>query len=284
VAVRAVEGAEPKEHTMVLGERREYAGRWRRLVNSADTAIGSIHDDAVARSLGFSGGFVPGSTVATAAMPAVIDRYGSRWMEGGWYTFKFISPVYVHEDVQEVAAPGDGDSIIVRVANRDGRVCCVGWAGLGAIEPWTAQIGRNPSTVEELVQDSEIKQQTFGAGRADVLPMLQAAGDETAWYRAASPWGGPVMPPEYLMGVAVRLAAWADHMPAGARMPGMWAEHSLKLNRPLMLDTPYYMTERIVGRGRSGRTLFVTWEFDVADDAGNELARGRYKIRWFPAE
>jgi hypothetical protein len=51
---------------MGIRERREYAGRWRRLVNSAGTVTGSIHDDAVARSLGFSDSFVPGSTVAMA--------------------------------------------------------------------------------------------------------------------------------------------------------------------------------------------------------------------------
>jgi hypothetical protein len=260
---------------------RAYEGRWRRLINSAASSAGSIHDDATARSLGFAGGFVPGSTVGQAVLPAILHHYGPRWMEGGWYTLKFISPVYVHEDVHEVAQPRDGDSIDVGIVNRDGRVCCVGSAGLGVEYPWQNAASAGDDAVAGSADDDWSAESTFTATAEDVASILQASGDETSWYRGASPWGGPVIPPEYLMGVALRLTNFSARTPQGARLPGMWAEHALTLSRPLALDEAYRMVERLAESGRSGRTYFVAWEFAVTDADGNELARGRHKVKWF---
>src|SRR3990172_11567343 len=112
-----------------------YVGSWRRLTNLSADRKGSIHDDDAARNLGFKSAFVPGSTVATAAMPALVHCLGSRWMEGGWYRFTFVSPVYTDEDVREVAEEGI-DGVALRVQARDERPCCSGTAGFGVRPPW----------------------------------------------------------------------------------------------------------------------------------------------------
>jgi hypothetical protein len=51
-----------------------FEGPYRRLVNTAAEQKNSIHDDAQAQRLGFRGGFVPGSIVGTASMPAIVAR------------------------------------------------------------------------------------------------------------------------------------------------------------------------------------------------------------------
>ena len=66
-------------------------GRWRRLVNTAAGQGGSIHDDRQARELGFRGALVPGGVVASATMPLILERFAAPWMEGGWFTFTFMS-------------------------------------------------------------------------------------------------------------------------------------------------------------------------------------------------
>ncbi len=102
-----------------------HQGQWRMLVNRSaqGRSNASIHDDAQAQSLGFRRGFVVGSTVATAALPAIVSRFGSDWFKGGWYTFKFVTPVYDDEEVREVAAPtGSNGDIEIRVETRDERL------------------------------------------------------------------------------------------------------------------------------------------------------------------
>ncbi len=107
---------------MVGAAQGVYQGPWRRLVNSAATSAGSIHDDEAARKSGFEGGFVPGSTVGTLALTAILDHYGTRWMEGGWYSLNFVAPVYEHNDVRAVGEPAPGsDDLSVRVETREGR-------------------------------------------------------------------------------------------------------------------------------------------------------------------
>ena len=248
---------------MVADTERIYTGGWRRLVNGAASTTGSIHDDAVARSLGFAGGFVPGSTVGQAAMPAIVDRFGARWFEGGWYAFKFVSPVYTHEDVREVAEPGEDGQITIKVENRAGRAACLGGAGLGLTPPWSTTPADEPEG-EPVLPELELGrtyEMDFTTTRADVIAMLDAAGDETPWYVDASPWGGPIMPPERLMGVALQQTLIARNTPPSVRPPGIWAEHALVIERPLLLDAPYRMVQRIVRRGAPAARPFsaMTW-------------------------
>ena len=81
---------------------------------------------------------MPGSVVAHFAMPAILERFGDGWLQGGWYDFNFVSPVYVDEDVRTVAG-GDGDTFACRVETRDGRLCAHGKAGTGANAPWQSE-------------------------------------------------------------------------------------------------------------------------------------------------
>jgi acyl dehydratase len=263
-----------------------YEGKWRRLVNLSADRKGSIHDDEAARSLGFRGGFVPGSIVATAALPALVHAFGPRWMEGGWYRFNFVSPVYIDEEVREVGVL-EGATLNLRVENREGRLCCSGQAGLGVDLPWDVGMDGKRGAGEVLPNVEvglSFDEAEFVTSAADVAGMLRAAGDETPWYEGASPWGGAIVPPERLHHVALQATRSRRLEVDGVRPPGMWAEHALALKRPLFQDRSYFMRERIVDKGRSGRALFLTYEFDVVDSAGELLATGRHKLKWLAAD
>lgn len=71
--------------------------------------------------------------------------------------------------------------------------------------------------------------------------------------------------------------------PTGVREPGMWAQHDLAIEGPLFADRPYTMTERVADKGCSGRTVFLTYEFEVRDGA-RLVARGRHKAKWLTEE
>lgn len=64
----------------------------------------------------------------------------------------------------------------------------------------------------------------------------------------------------------------------------MWAGHALVMRAPLLLGRVYRMSERVVDKGRSGRAVFLTYEFRVTSMNGDELAIGRHKVKWLAAE
>ncbi len=261
-----------------------YKGTWRRLANVAADRKGSIHDDETAREMGFRGGFVPGSTVGQAAMPAIIARLGQQWMEGGWYSFKFVRPVYVDEEVREVGSTPLADGTLpLRVEARDGRLCCDGSAGLGATVPWDAsQDGTRRAdevfpamTIGEVFEPSQLR-----VAPEEVAAMIAAAGDPTPWYESESPWGGALIPPERLMNAALNAVRGEIRTDDSIRNPGMWAEHSIAIERPLFAGRNYTLTEQLADKGLSGRTAYVDFQFEVADESGARCATGRHKIKW----
>lgn len=266
-----------------------HEGTWRRLVNTAADQEGSIHDDAAAQRLGFRGGFVPGSVVGTAALPAVTAAFGEHWMEGGWYSFTFVSPVYIDDEVRETAQR-TGDGIAIQVVDRSGRLCCNGRAGLGATVPWDPAADGTHGA-EGVLPGIEIghrfNPEQFVA-EADVCAgTVRSGGDPTPWYTDASPWGGPLVPLEYLHVVALHLVRHPDQprVPrvTGVREPGMWAQHDLAIDGPLFMGREYTIREWVADKGRSGRTAYLTYEFEVSDGE-KRLVRGRHKAKWLAGE
>lgn len=266
-----------------------HEGAWRGLVNTAADQEGSIHDDTAAQKLGFRGGFVPGSVVGAAAMPAVTAAFGEKWMEGGWYSLTFVSPVYIDDEVREVAQRTESD-IAVQVLDRSGRLCCNGRAGLGATAPWDLSADGSHGA-EGVLPGIEIghrfNPEQFVADPEVCAGTVRSAGDFTPWYRDSSPWGGPLVPLEYLHVVALHLVRHPDQprVPrvTGVREPGMWAQHDLAVCAPLFMGREYTITEWVADKGRSGRTAYLTYEFEVSD-GGAPLARGRHKAKWLAGE
>ncbi|MBK8560958.1 hypothetical protein [Candidatus Amarobacter glycogenicus] len=265
-----------------------FEGIYRKLVNTAAEQKESIHDDAQAQRLGFRGGFVPGSIVGTAALPAIVAAFGKEWMEGGWYSFTFVSPVYIDDEVHEVAGRTP-DGIAIQVVDRSGRLCCNGRAGLGATIPWNpSEDGAHGAegVLSEVSLGFEFLPHEFTPEPDLCQATVRSAGDTTPWYAGGSPWGGPIVPPEQLHVVALHLMR-EPRQPRPGRMegirePGMWAQHDLAIEGPLFQDRTYTVKERVADKGRSGRTVFLTYEFEVFDGA-RRVARGRHKAKWLAA-
>jgi hypothetical protein len=268
-----------------------FEGNWRRLVNRAADSMGSIHDDQTAQSLGFEGGFVPGTTVGTAALNAVLAHFGWEWMKGGWYLFNFVSPVYVNEEVREVAQAIEGSGDIgITVAGRDGRTCATGRAGLGTQlgfdKAWDpAADGTKGVDVLPLMPIGTIyPPEDTTPTIAECEDLLQSADvSNIEWYTTASPAGAPVMFPEWIFGPALRIIRRPGVVQLGdeAKPPPMWAQHMLLVERPMLYDRPYTISETLVDKGRSGRVVFVTSEFEVRDADGVRHALGRHRSKWF---
>ncbi|HEX6312303.1 MAG TPA: hypothetical protein VF152_11855 [Acidimicrobiia bacterium] len=79
--------------------------------NTATASTNKIHDDDVARGLGFRGGLVPGVDVYAYLCHLPAERWGRDWVERGSMAARFASPVYDGDEV-DITATADGDGAL----------------------------------------------------------------------------------------------------------------------------------------------------------------------------
>ena len=95
--------------------------------NPSGHSANKIHDDLVARQLGFRGGLVPGVTVYAYMTRPLVAAWGREWVEGGTASVRFVKPVYAGEVVTVRAAgvPADPAALEVSAVNPAGEPCAV---------------------------------------------------------------------------------------------------------------------------------------------------------------
>src|SRR3954453_8431146 len=101
--------------------------------NTAQQSENKIHDDAVARRFGFSGGLVPGVDVMAYMMHLPVARWGRAFLERGVIEARFVRPVYDGEMADVTGEEKDG-VLTIAVESR-GELCATGSATLSAAVP-----------------------------------------------------------------------------------------------------------------------------------------------------
>jgi acyl dehydratase len=101
--------------------------------NTAKASENKMHDDAVARKFGFSGGLVPGVDVMAYMMHLPVERWGRPFLERGLIEARFAKPVYDGETA-EVTAEEAGGGLAIQVESR-GQICATGTASLPVSAP-----------------------------------------------------------------------------------------------------------------------------------------------------
>lgn len=101
-------------------------------INLSATSENKIHDDAIARTYGFTGALVPGVEVYAYMTHAPVARWGRAWLESGTAECRFVAPVYDGDRarVDEQRGP-EGYRLFVACGER---LCATG----SATEPGTA--------------------------------------------------------------------------------------------------------------------------------------------------
>ncbi len=97
--------------------------------NLSREAENKIHDDAVARRFGFTGGLVPGVEVYAYACHLIVRRFGAEWLDRGVAECRFLKPVYDGRRAR-VTAESDGDVLAWKVES-EGVLCATGTAAMG---------------------------------------------------------------------------------------------------------------------------------------------------------
>src|SRR5438105_10966128 len=104
--------------------------------NTSKQSENKIHDDAVARRYGFSGGLVPGVDVMAYMMHLPVTRFGRAFLERGLIEARFVKPVYDGETAVVTGTESDG-VLSIDVESR-GELCATGSASLPASAPTIA--------------------------------------------------------------------------------------------------------------------------------------------------
>jgi acyl dehydratase len=144
--------------------------------NTATDSTNKIHDDTVARRLGFRGGLVPGVDVFAYLCHLPAREWGRAWLERGTIAARFGSPVYDGDEV-EVDATGDGGELRLELRDPAGAVCATADATRpdGATPPpdpadWprAALPGERPDATPSTLRDATFGcvEATFRADRA----------------------------------------------------------------------------------------------------------------------
>lgn len=105
--------------------------------NTATTSSNQIHEDSVARALGFRGGLVPGVDVYAYLTQGPVRMWGRAWLDRGTITARFVRPVYDGDIVGVTmrADPEGSPCIHMTLADSGGTVCATATAGLPATAP-----------------------------------------------------------------------------------------------------------------------------------------------------
>jgi acyl dehydratase len=101
--------------------------------NTAKLSENKMHDDAVAKRFGFSGGLVPGVDVMAYMMHLPVAKWGRAFLEHGLIEARFVKPVYDGEIADVTGEESDG-VVSIEVESR-GQLCATGTASLPLSAP-----------------------------------------------------------------------------------------------------------------------------------------------------
>ncbi|MBU6461563.1 MAG: hypothetical protein KGK01_07995 [Bradyrhizobium sp.] len=116
--------------------------------NSSKLSENKIHDDAVARKFGFSGGLVPGVDVFAYMVHIPVRKWGRAFLERGLIEARFVKPVYDGE-LADVTAKESGDVLSIELESR-GEQCATGTASLpDSVPPFSMADYRETAAMAE---------------------------------------------------------------------------------------------------------------------------------------
>ena len=101
--------------------------------NTSKLSENKIHDDAVARKFGFSGGLVPGVDVLAYMIHMPVAKWGRAFLERGVIEARFVKPVYDGE-LADVTSSESNGVLSIDVESK-GEHCASGTASLPASAP-----------------------------------------------------------------------------------------------------------------------------------------------------
>jgi hypothetical protein len=267
-------------------------GQERRPRNLSAGAVGSIHDDATATSLGFRGGTVAGSIHMDQFPPLLLEAFGPGWFESGSLSLYFRHATTDGEPVIALLGrppAGEGDAQVRAWATTtDGTLVADGTAAgnpaatsalrsrdLRAVDPAELRIlaSLRPG---DAIGDCQV---TVHGERQHSVVSQGLMTEPLDWYTGSSPWGGPIAAPSTVVNLL-----YADLL-AGLRTAlgkhvGLFGAIEIRfLNGPVFLGRRYRVTGEVVALSQTPKTEVLWFDSLARDEAGRPVADMRMMLR-----
>lgn len=174
-----------------------------------EAAENQVHDDRIARSLGFAAGLVPGFIVYAWMTRPVVEALGPQWLAAGTFSVRFAQPIYYAQDAvicaRVASRAGEAVTIDVEARSAAGAVCATATMGLPAgpapapdlaAYPAAPLPRRRPRVSRELLQGlSPLGTPELAADEAAAAEFLRLVRESLALYTGPA---APVHPGLYL--------------------------------------------------------------------------------------
>jgi len=109
---------------------------------------GSVHDDAVARRMGFRAALVPGAFVYGHISRLAVDAWGADWLRRGRMEARFRRPVYDRDELTAAASAladtGSERRATITLRNQEGEEVATGWVAMPLEDPVPPPVGDCP--------------------------------------------------------------------------------------------------------------------------------------------
>lgn len=260
--------------------------------NLSIDAVGSIHDDNTAQSLGFRGGTVAGDIHLDQFAPLLVEAFGNAWFETGSLSMQFKSPTTDGEPVIAfVERPTTSTDCQVRawMETPEGTLVCQGTASVGTpTEPSALHAvdfrAVDPSQLvllHSVVVGQDLDTAPAQPRGADQQRRLEAGivTEPLDWYSKASPWGGPIASPlttaQLLHTEPIR--SLERSLPA---FVGLYGAIEIRyVHGPILLGETYSVGGKVVAVSDSPKTEILWYDTEAIDSQGRVAATCRMMTR-----
>lgn len=240
----------------------------------------SIHDDAMAADLGFSGAPIEGPTHFSQFIPLLHEVFGNRWFETGCISVHYQNMVVEGEEVRAfVEQTATENQCTIWAEKKDGTPVLTGTASISTpaqpehppTELDKRQQKLRPSNQLVILSDLQVGQKgqetehvimDFDQHMGDLYPFslnnkLERITEPSPWYTQAegnhSPWGKAIIPFEMISVLTQYSANQAGFHSKGPAV-GLFADQEIKLiDGPLFVNHPYRLEREIVALSESRR-------------------------------
>lgn len=244
-------------------------GAWQQPQNEWQNLPNSIHNDAVAATVGMRGGTIPGSSHLRHFRPILTDLFGERWYRQATISMFYTYATVDREEVRAVVkAPASttGDALMdAWVETREGKVVAKGTLSVGK-PAGTAYVRSLPLEQADAGSNRILSRMTVGAEFPADPNYVIAVGengivrDPTEMFRALR-----IVFPDLLNQPVV----------------GFFGASEIVLHDgPLRAGVPYRKTGKVICTGNSSKTEFAWFDSFLHDQNGKLIAEMRHLNRW----
>jgi hypothetical protein len=256
----------------------------------------SIHDDAMAEKLGFSGAPIEGPTHFSQFDPLLYEVFGQAWFERGCISAHYQNMVVEGEAVRAFveSVPKGATSTEISAEKSDGTPVLIGTASIGP-DHGVTEVNERMAKLRpsgQLVILSELKVGQKGSANGESVTLgfdepkgklypfslndkLKMITESSPWYTSeggsASPWGKAIIPIE-MISVLTQYTSHDAGFEARGPAVGLFAALEIKLiNGPLFVGERYVLEREIVALSQSKRTESNWIKTSVFDASTHQL-------------